>query len=87
MKLKAQAGGDYKDIQINFNKNTPYNELDNALLVKTLLDTGASRQLAFSKLRDLDDIGEELRLQDEELDPYADYQDEKEHQEVTDDEK
>ena len=89
MRLKAQAGGDYKDIQINFNKNTPYNELDNALLVKTLLDTGASRQLAFSKLRDLDDIGEELRLQDEELDPYADYQDQQplqNMQELTDDE-
>lgn len=73
MQLKAQTTGDYKDIQVNFNENTPYNELDNANLVKTLIDAGASRQLAFSKLRGVDDVSKELELQDKQKEPESAY--------------
>ena len=73
MQLKAQAVGDYKDIQVNFNENTPYNELDNANLVKVLIDAGASRQLAFSKLRGVDDVSKELELQDKQKEPESAY--------------
>lgn len=73
MQLKAQTTGDYKDIQVNFNENTPYNELDNANLVKTLIDAGASRQLAFSKLRGVDDVSRELELQDKQKEPESAY--------------
>lgn len=70
MDLKAQAAGDYKEIQVNFNENTPYNELDNANFVRTLIDIGASRQMAFSKLRGVDDVAKELEQQDQDRDPY-----------------
>lgn len=73
MQLKAQTTGDYKDIQVNFNENTPYNELDNANLVKVLIDAGASRQLAFSKLRGVDDVSRELELQDKQKEPESTY--------------
>ena len=73
MELKAQTMGDYKDIQVNFNENTPYNELDNANLVKVLIDAGASRQLAFSKLRGVDDVSRELELQDKQKEPESAY--------------
>ena len=73
MQLKAQTAGDYKDIQVNFNENTPYNELDNANLVKVLIDAGASRQLAFSKLRGVDDVSKELELQDKQKEPESAY--------------
>lgn len=73
MQLKAQTAGDYKDIQVNFNENTPYNELDNANLVKVLIDAGASRQLAFSKLRGVDDVSRELELQDKQKEPESAY--------------
>lgn len=63
---------DYLDIAISFFDNKPYNELDNIKSVKTALDAGLSKQYALSKLKDLDDIAEEMQRQEEEASAYAD---------------
>lgn len=58
------------DITIKFNDNKPYDELANIRAVSELLKAGASKQEAFSRLKDLDDVQEEIKRQEEELDPY-----------------
>lgn len=71
--LKVGLGDfSYRDISVVFNDNKPYNELDNILTVKAALDAGLSRTYAYGKLRDIDDIQEELDRQEQEKDPYAD---------------
>lgn len=62
----------YRDISIIFNDNKPYNELDNINTVKTALDAGLSKTYALGKLRDIDDIQEEIDRQAMERDPYQD---------------
>ena len=59
-------------IAINFQDNKPYDELQNAQTVKQLLDAGASRQYAFSKLKGIDDVSEELERQRQEREVYSD---------------
>lgn len=72
MSIKSGLDLDYRDISIIFNENTPFNELDNINTVKAALDTGLSKQYALGKLRDIDDIAEELKRQEDEQDAYAD---------------
>ena len=72
MNIKTSAELDYKAVTVTFNDNKPFNELDNVRMVKELLGTGASRAHAFSKLRGLDNVEEELARQEEEMDPYFD---------------
>lgn len=62
---------DYRDITITFNDNKPYNELDNINTVKAALDAGLSKQYALGKLRDIDDIQEELKRQEDEAVAYG----------------
>lgn len=71
MGIKSGLDLDYRDISIVFNENTPFNELDNINTVKSALDAGLSKQYALGKLRDIDDIGEELKRQEDERDAYA----------------
>ena len=71
MGIKSGLDLDYRDISIVFNENTPFNELDNINTVKAALDAGLSKQYALGKLRDIDDIGEELKRQEDERDAYA----------------
>lgn len=71
LKIKSGLDLDYRDISIVFNKNTPFNELDNINTVKAALDTGLSKQYALGKLRDIDDISEELKREEDERDIYA----------------
>ena len=71
MNIKKSSDFDYRDIAISFNDNKPFNELDNANMVKTLMDF-TSKQFALSKLRDIDDVAEEIKRQEEEQDAYAD---------------
>ena len=76
LRLKHGIELDYRDIAINFQDNKPYDELNNAQTVKQLLDAGASRQFAFSKLKGIDDVGEELeRQRQEKEEAYQDYAD------------
>lgn len=71
LKIKSGLELDYRDISIVFNENTPFNELDNINTVKAALDTGLSKQYALGKLRDIDDISEELKREEDERDIYA----------------
>lgn len=71
-KIKTAKDFDYRDISIVFNDNKPYNELDNIATVKAALDAGLSKTYAYGKLRDIDDIAEELERQEQEKDAYAD---------------
>lgn len=71
-KIKTAKDFDYRDISIVFNDNKPYNELDNIATVKAALDAGLSKTYAYGKLRDIDDIAEELERQEQEKDVYAD---------------
>lgn len=71
LKIKSGLDIDYRDISIVFNENTPFNELDNINTVKAALDTGLSKQYALGKLRDIDDISEELKREEDERDIYA----------------
>lgn len=73
MGIKSGLDFDYRSISVVFNENTPFNELDNINTVKAALDAGLSKQYALGKLRDIDDIGEELKRQEDEQDAYADY--------------
>lgn len=72
LNIKQGTGFDYRDISIIFNENTPFNELDNINTVKAALDAGLSKKYALGKLRDIDDIEEELKRQEEEENIYAD---------------
>lgn len=71
-KIKTAKNFDYRDISIVFNDNKPYNELDNIATVKAALDAGLSKTYAYGKLRDIDDVAEELERQEQEKDAYAD---------------
>lgn len=71
LNIKGSADFDYRDISLVFNDNKPYNELDNINTVKSALDAGLSKTYAYSKLRDMDDIQEELERQAQEVDAYA----------------
>ena len=70
-KIKTAKDFDYRDISIVFNDNKPYNELDNIATVKAALDAGLSKTYSYGKLRDIDDIAEELERQEQEKDAYA----------------
>lgn len=72
LRIKKGMDINYKDISINFQDNKPYDELKNAQTVKQLIDAGASRQYAFSKLKGIDDLAEELERQRQEKDMYSD---------------
>lgn len=72
LRIKQGIDLDFREIAINFQDNKPYNELENAQLIKTLLDAGTSRSFAFSRLKGLDDVSEELERQDQERDIYGD---------------
>lgn len=72
LNIKGATDFDYRDISIVFNDNKPYNELDNIATVKLALDAGLSKSYAYSKLRDIDDVQEEIERQSEERDVYAD---------------
>ncbi|WP_296142415.1 phage portal protein [uncultured Anaerococcus sp.] len=72
LRIKQGIDLDYREIAINFQDNKPYDELQNAQTVKQLLDAGASRQYAFSKLKGIDDVAEELERQRQEMDAYSD---------------
>lgn len=71
-KIKTAKDFDYRDISIVFNDNKPFNELDNIATVKAALDAGLSKTYAYGKLRDIDDVAEELERQEQEKDAYAD---------------
>ena len=71
-KIKTAKDFDYRDISIVFNDNKPYNELDNIETVKASLDAGLSKTYAYGKLRDIDDVAEEIERQEQEKDAYAD---------------
>lgn len=71
-KIKTAKDFDYRDISIVFNDNKPYNELDNIATVKAALDAGLSKTYAYGKLRDIDDVAEELERQEQEKDAYVD---------------
>lgn len=71
LNIKGSSDFDYRDITISFNDNKPYNELDNINTVKTALDAGLSKTYAYSKLRDIDDVQEEIERQEQEKDAYA----------------
>lgn len=76
IRLKHGIELDYRSIAINFQDNKPYDELKNAQTVKQLLDAGTSKQFAFSKLKGIDDVGEELeRQRQEKEEAYQDYAD------------
>ena len=68
--IKGAKDFDYRDISIVFNDNKPYNELDNITTVQAALNAGLSKTYAYSKLRDIDDVAEELDRQDQEKDAY-----------------
>lgn len=70
-KIKTAKDFDYRDISIVFSDNKPYNELDNIATVKAALDAGLSKTYAYGKLRDIDDVAEELERQEQEKDAYA----------------
>ena len=76
LNIKGASDFDYRDISVVFNDNKPYNELDNIDVVKTALDAGLSKTYAYSKLRDIDDVAEEIERQaqekEEEYQSYAD---------------
>lgn len=72
LRIKQGIDLDYREIAINFQDNKPYDELKNAQTVKQLLDAGASRQYAFSKLKGIDDVAEELERQRQEREAYSD---------------
>ena len=72
LNIKGASDFDYRDISIVFNDNKPYNELDNINTVKLALDAGLSKTYAYSKLRDIDDVAEELERQNQEKE--EDYQ-------------
>ena len=72
LNIKGASDFDYKDITIVFNDNKPYNELDNITVVKVAREAGLSKTYAYSKLRDIDDVGEELERQNQEKE--EDYQ-------------
>lgn len=71
LNIKGSSDFDYRDISIVFNDNKPYNELDNINTVKAALDAGLSKTYAYGKLRDIDDIQEELDRQSQEVDVYS----------------
>ena len=76
LNIKGASDFDYRDISVVFNDNKPYNELDNINTVKLALDAGLSKTYAYSKLRDIDDIAEELERQAQEKEEdYQDYAD------------
>ena len=70
--IKTAKDFDYRDISIVFNDNKPYNELDNINTVKAALDAGLSKTYAYGKLRDIDDVLEEIDRQEQEKDAYMD---------------
>ena len=72
LRIKQGIDLDYREVTINFQDNKPYDELQNAQTVKQLLDAGASRQYAFSKLKGIDDVSEELERQRQEREAYSD---------------
>ena len=90
LNIKGASDFDYRDISVVFNDNKPYNELDSINVVKTALDAGLSKTYAYSKLRDIDDVAEELERQaqekEEDYQTYADsfLADTKEDEEVED---
>lgn len=69
--IKGAKNFDYRDISIVFNDNKPYNELDNITTVQAALNAGLSKTYAYGKLRDIDDVAEELDRQEQERDAYA----------------
>ena len=71
--IKGARDFDYRDISIVFNDNKPYNELDNITTVQAALNAGLSKTYAYSKLRDIDDVAEEIDRQEQEKDAYADF--------------
>ena len=71
--IKGAKDFDYRDISIVFNDNKPYNELDNITTVQAALNAGLSKTYAYSKLRDIDDVAEEIDRQQQEKDAYADF--------------
>lgn len=72
LNLKGSTGDfTYRDVSIVFNDNKPYNELDNITTVKACLDAGLSKTYSYGKLRDIDDIQEEIARQEQEKDAYA----------------
>lgn len=76
LNIKGASDFDYRDISVVFNDNKPYNELDNINVVKTALDAGLSKTYAYSKLRDIDDVAEEIERQAQEKEEaYQDYAD------------
>ena len=76
LNIKGASDFDYRDITVVFNDNKPYNELDNINTVKLALDAGLSKTYAYSKLRDIDDVAEELERQNQEKEEaYQDYAD------------
>lgn len=76
LNIKGASDFDYRDISVVFNDNKPYNELDNINTVKLALDAGLSKTYAYSKLRDIDDVAEEIERQaqekEEDYQTYAD---------------
>lgn len=66
LNIKGASDFDYRDISVVFNDNKPYNELDNINTVKLALDAGLSKTYAYSKLRDIDDVAEEIERQAQE---------------------
>ena len=76
LNLKGASDFDYRDISVVFNDNKPYNELDNINTVKRALDAGLSKTYAYAKLRDIDDVAEEIERQaqekEEDYQTYAD---------------
>lgn len=90
LNIKGASDFDYRDITVVFNDNKPYNELDNINTVKLALDAGLSKTYAYSKLRDIDDVAEEIERQaqekEEDYQTYADsfLADTKEDEEVED---
>ena len=76
LNIKGASDFDYRDISVVFNDNKPYNELDNINTVKLAIDAGLSKTYACSKLRDIDDVAEELERQaqekEEDYQTYAD---------------
>lgn len=70
LNIKGAKDFDYRDISIVFNDNKPYNELDNITTVQAALNAGLSKTYAYSKLRDIDDVSEELKRQSQEKDIY-----------------
>ena len=76
LNIKGASDFDYRDISVVFNDNKPYNEKDNINTVKLALDAGLSKTYAYSKLRDIDDVAEELERQAQEKEEdYQDYAD------------